>query len=160
MYDVDTELLRLVHAGPPVEAGDGALVAVETRRRDITRLGSQELEDADLVTASALLDTLTAPELERLVVACARVHCPVLITLSVTGAVALTPSDPLDGEVRDAFNAHQRRTTGVRTLLGPDAIRAAVGPAHGGTSRSWSARVRGDSAPIRPRWWRSGSADG
>jgi hypothetical protein len=38
----------------------------------------------------------------------------------------LTPGDPLDARVAEAFNAHQRRTVGRRRLLGPDAIDAAV----------------------------------
>ena len=54
----------------------------------------------DLVTASALLDMLTADELERLVAACAGAGCPVLLTLSVIGRVELTPADPLDAPRR------------------------------------------------------------
>ena len=46
---------------------------------------------------------------------------PALITLSVVGRVDLTPADPLDERIGEAFNAHQRRTTGGRRLLGPDA---------------------------------------
>ena len=68
---------------------------------------------ASLITASALLDMMTADELQRLVASCARAGCPVLITLSVTGRVDLTPADPLDHAIADAFNAHQRRTTGA-----------------------------------------------
>ena len=44
--------------------------AVETRRSDITRLTPDDLAGADLVTASALLDLLTADELARMVGAC------------------------------------------------------------------------------------------
>ncbi|MPZ61018.1 MAG: methyltransferase domain-containing protein [Propionibacteriales bacterium] len=126
MYDRDAELLTRAAADPPHAASDGAPVTVETRRRDITRLHPRELAGAALITASALLDMLTADELERLVATCAGVGCPVLITLSVTGRVELTPSDPFDQSVTDAFNAHQRRTTGARRLLGPDAVGAAV----------------------------------
>jgi hypothetical protein len=45
----------------------------------------------------------------------------VLVTLDVTGEVALNPSDPLDAALRDAFNAHQRRHVRGGDLLGPDA---------------------------------------
>jgi SAM-dependent methyltransferase len=126
LYDRDAELLAQAAADPPGEAADGAAVAVETRRRDITRLEPQELAGADLITASALLDMLTPGELDRLVSACVRAGCPVLLTLSVVGLVDLTPADPFDRRVRDAFNAHQRRAHGPDRLLGPDAARAAA----------------------------------
>lgn len=126
MYDWDDELLALATAALPDGASVGARVTVETRRRDITRLDPQELVGASLVTASALLDMLTAAELKRLVIACAGVGCPILITLSVTGRVELSPSDPFDRVVRDAFNAHQRRNAGTGRRLGPDAVHAAV----------------------------------
>jgi hypothetical protein len=69
---------------------------------------------------------MTAEELGRFVATCAGSGCPVLIALSVTGRVELTPTDPFDQCVTDAFNAHQRRTTGAGRLLGPDAVGAAV----------------------------------
>lgn len=99
---------------------------VETRRDDITRLAPEALADADLLTASALLDMMTADELERFVHACTEVGCPVLITLSVVGRVELLPPDPLDAEVMAAFNSHQRRRTAGGRLLGPDAAHAAA----------------------------------
>jgi hypothetical protein len=68
----------------------------------------------------------TADELDRFVTTCARAGCPVLVTISVIGQVELTPADPLDTHMADAFNAHQRRTTGGRRLLGPNAVGAAV----------------------------------
>ena len=99
---------------------------VETCRDDITRLDPEALTDADLITASALLDMMTGDELERFVRACETTGCPVLITLSVIGRVELTPADPLDREVMAAFNDHQRRDTVGGPLLGPDAFCAAV----------------------------------
>ena len=107
-------------------AADGAPVTVETRRRDITRLTAEDLDGASLITASALLDMLTLEAVERVVAACAGAGCPTLLTISVMGRVELTPNDPLDAEIAAAFNAHQRRTVGGRTLLGPDAVDATV----------------------------------
>ena len=69
-----------------------------------------------------------------------------LITLSVTGRVELTPPDPLDRCVADAFNAHQCRTVGARRLLGPDAVDAAVD----GFTRL------GFDVLVRPSPWRLG----
>ena len=126
MYDRDDELLTLAAADPPDRASDGTPVTMETRRRDITRMELVELAGAALITASALLDMMTAEELERLVATCAGADCPVLIALSVTGRVEITPAEPFDQSVTDAFNAHQRRTTSAGKLLGPDAVGAAV----------------------------------
>jgi hypothetical protein len=111
---------------PPRRTADGAPVSIETCRRDITRLEPEDLAGATLITASALLDMMTADELDRLVVACAGTGCPVLIALSVTGHVELSPPDPLDPVMEEAFNAHQRRLTGAGRLLGPDAVTVAV----------------------------------
>ena len=128
-------------------AADGAAVTVETRRDDLTRLGPDDLAGASLVTASALLDMLTAAELARFVASCVDAACPVLVTLSVTGRVRLHPVDPLDAVLAAAFNDHQRRTTGGRTLLGPDAARTAVG----------AFDALGSRVEVRPSPWRLGA---
>lgn len=148
LYDRDAELLAVAAADLPGAASDGVAVTGETRRRDITRLDAADLGGAALVTASALLDVLTADEVGRLVTACAGAGCPVMVSMSVVGRVDLTPSDPLDELVADAFNAHQRRTTGGRRLLGPDAVGAAV-----------DAFTRlGAEVLVRPSPWRLGVA--
>jgi len=120
MYDRDADLLEyaMARTGIPAETS--------TRQRDITRLTVDDLDGASLVTASALLDMFTAAELDRFVAACAAPGCPVLLTMSVVGRVELDPADPLDAEVTAAFNDHQRRTTGGRRLLGPEAADSAV----------------------------------
>jgi hypothetical protein len=115
LHDRDADLLGAA-------AIDHPTVTVEIKQSDITRLRPGDLAGATLITASALLDMLTADELAGLVTACAGVGCPVLLTLSVVGRVELTPADPLDRRVGAAFDAHQRRGH----LLGPDAAAAAV----------------------------------
>jgi hypothetical protein len=150
LHDRDAELLALAH--PP---GDGR-IPVDTRHGDLTRLAPNELADATLLTASALLDMMTADELGRLVDLCAGVGRPVLVSLSVTGQVELAPEDPLDARLRDAFNAHQRRDLGAGRLLGPGAVGEAaasfdrlgfdvrteaspwrLGPARASLTRAW-----------------------
>jgi hypothetical protein len=124
LHDRDAELVELAGSAPVPRTARPT--TVETRVDDITRLDAELLADASLVTASALLDMMTADELGRLVDRCAGAGRPVLFALSVTGEVAIAPADPLDERVRAAFNDHQRRDRGAGRLLGPDAARFAV----------------------------------
>ncbi|MET8766539.1 class I SAM-dependent methyltransferase [Streptomyces sp. NPDC004658] len=121
LHDRDPYLLHFAAVASPRTAADGSRVTVETRRGDVARLTPDALTGASLVTASALLDVLTREDIETLADACAGAGCPALLTLSVAGRVELTPKDPLDAEITEAFNAHQRRTG----LLGPDAVTVA-----------------------------------
>ncbi|HEX6150453.1 class I SAM-dependent methyltransferase [Nocardioides sp.] len=146
LHDRDRDLLDRAATYPPPRAADGTEVRIETRGHDITRLGPGALAGADLLTASALLDMLTAAELERLVAGCTEAGCPLLFTLSVVGRVELQPADELDGDVMAAFNAHQRRTTAGGALLGPVASGAAV--AH--------LEAAGFDVTVRPSLWRLG----
>jgi SAM-dependent methyltransferase len=123
LHERDADLLALAAAGE-VGSADGHPVTVLTRGSDITRLAPADLADADLVTASALLDMLTAEEVERVVAAC--VGHPTLFAITVLGRVRFTPADPLDAALEAAFNAHQRRTVDGRALLGPDAVDVTV----------------------------------
>jgi hypothetical protein len=137
------------HSPRPGAPADGADVTIETRQRDITRLDHSDLADASLITASALLDVMTADEVDRVATACAEAGCPVLVTISVIGRVDLTPADRLDEQITDAFNAHQRRTVGGRRLLGPDAVDAAVE----------AFTPRGADVLVRPSPWRLEAAE-
>jgi trans-aconitate methyltransferase len=147
--DRDAELLRLAAGHAPRAAADGAAVTVECKRSDITALSHGDLAGATLITASALLDMLTAEELHRLLTSCSEPGCPLLLTLSVTGHVELSPADPLDREIVDAFNAHQRRPTERGRLLGPDAVAFAVE----------ELRRLGAEVHVQPSPWRLGARD-
>jgi hypothetical protein len=129
VHDRDADLLDLAVADPP------ASVTVEAKRSDITHLTPGELAGASLVTASALLDLLTADELARMLGTCA--GCPMLLALTVVGRVSLRPAEPLDALMGAAFNAHQRRDG----RLGPDAVAAATD------------QLRGEVV-VRPSPWR------
>ncbi|MGW7268024.1 class I SAM-dependent methyltransferase [Streptomyces sp. NPDC054842] len=144
LYDRDPYLLHFAGVRAPRASADGGPVTVTTQRGDIGRLTADGLAGASLVTASALLDVLTRDEVEVLAAACADAGCPALLTLSVAGRVRLTPADPLDDEIADAFNEHQRRGG----LLGPDAVTAAreIFTRHGATVR------------VQPSPWRLGAA--
>ncbi|WP_369231791.1 methyltransferase domain-containing protein [Streptomyces sp. R21] len=154
LHDRDPYLLHFASAAAPRVAADGSRVTVTTQRGDIGRLTADALNGAALVTASALLDVLTADEIERLAAACAGAGCPALLTLSVVGRVELTPPHPLDAEIGEAFNAHQRRGE----LLGPDAITEACAAfaRHGATVQvhpsPW--RLGLDDAALTAEWLR------
>ncbi|GIF07808.1 class I SAM-dependent methyltransferase [Actinoplanes siamensis] len=111
LTDRDHDLLEIAADRMP----EGVNVAID--ERDVTELTRDDLTGADLVTCSALLDLLTAAEVDRLVEVCAQARANALFTLSVTGRVRFTPADPRDGLIQDAFNEHQRRDA----KLGPDA---------------------------------------
>ncbi|MEU8082174.1 class I SAM-dependent methyltransferase [Micromonospora sp. NPDC049101] len=157
LHDRDADLLaRAAEGMTGVTAADGAPVTVTVRCGDLTRLSAADLADGSLVTASALLDMLTAEEIERVVAAC--VGRPTLFAISVTGRVLFTPTDPLDAAVEAAFNDHQRRTVGGRRLLGPDAVAAtaAAFARHGVDVRErpspW--RLGPEQADLAAEWFR------
>ncbi|MEU2398366.1 class I SAM-dependent methyltransferase [Streptomyces pseudogriseolus] len=145
LHDRDPYLLHFAAVASPRSAADGSHVTVETRRGDVARLTPDALAGASLVTASALLDVLTREEVVALAAACAGAGCPALLTLSVAGRVELTAPHPLDTEITEAFNAHQRRGG----LLGPEAVTAAAEAftEHGATVR------------LNPSPWRLGPED-
>ncbi len=147
LSDRDADLLPLAVADAPRKASDGGPISLETEQRDITRLDPGALAGASLITASALLDMMTTEELRRFLDTCAEPGCPVLITLTVTGRVDLTPADPWDRRFGEAFNEHQRRASPAGRRLGPDALDAAVD----GFSRL------GLEVMVRPSPWRLGA---
>jgi hypothetical protein len=138
VHDRDASLLELAVADVPGPAS----VTVEGRRSDITRLTPGDLAGASLITASALLDLLTADELVRMLHAGA--GRPMLLALTVVGRVTVSPPDPLDARIGAAFNAHQRRGR----LLGPDVVAAAVD----------ELRRTGAEVLVRPSPWRLDAA--
>ncbi|WP_460406718.1 class I SAM-dependent methyltransferase, partial [Actinophytocola sediminis] len=136
LTDRDLALLGHAAASLPVPA--------VTVRRDLTELTSADFAGTSLVTGSALLDLLTAEEVDDLAGACVTAGLPALLTLSVSGRVELDPADPLDTEVAAAFDAHQRRTVAGRRLLGAEAVAAADAAVEG----------RGAVVHRRPSPWR------
>jgi hypothetical protein len=149
LHDHDADLLDVAASQPPDAAATGGAVTLETRTSDISRLLPGDLAGSALITASALLDMLTEEELSVLITTCVGAGCPVLLTLSVVGRVELTPAEPLDCRIADAFNAHQRRVTDRGRLLGPEAVAVAAEQA---------ARF-GAEVLVAPSPWRLGTSD-
>ncbi|MGW7600908.1 SAM-dependent methyltransferase [Streptomyces antimycoticus] len=138
LHDRDPDLLDRAALRMPRTAGDGSRIAIATARGDLARLTASTLDGASLVTASALLDVLTAEEVDGIAAACAAAQCPALLALSVVGRVEITPADPLDAEIGEAFNAHQRRGS----LVGPGAMAVAAE-----TFARYGATVRTHASP-------------
>ena len=147
LHDRDPGLLARAAASMPRVAADGAPVSARAQEGDLTALRSADLSGTALVTGSAVLDLLTAEEVDGLAAACTEAGAAALLTLSVTGRVEFAPSDPLDAAFAGAFNAHQRRRTDDRRLLGPDAVAVAVD----------AFARRGAVVESRPSPWRLGA---
>ena len=161
LHDRDPDLLALAEADQPGPAADGAAVTVETRLSDVTRLGRDELAGATLITASALLDLLTADEL---VGAGPRVR-----RSRVPGAAhALRHRSRPAGSRRirstRAWRPRSMRTSAARHRAGACSARMPSRPPQTGSAgwgpRSSSGRARGASAPPTPAWPSSGSPVG
>ena len=100
----------------------GLELSVRTLRQDFAAgIGAPNLAPGTLVTASALLDLVSADWLAGLLRACAKAGSPLLLALTYDGRLDFTPAHSLDGTLISLFNAHQRRDKGLGPALGPQA---------------------------------------
>ena len=117
LVDHDAALLsRLTAPG-----GASTLRAI---RRDLTEIDFAEVGEigqAQLVTASALLDLVSERWLSPLVHACVRAGAAALFALTYDGRIEWSDTDRDDALVAEAVNAHQRRDKGFGPALGPTA---------------------------------------
>lgn len=91
--------------------------------QDLARsLGSLSIADANLVTASALLDLVSETWLQELVGRCAAGGLMMLMALSIDGRVELAPALDADDWIMQAVTAHQRRDKGFGPALGAHAV--------------------------------------
>lgn len=117
LLDNDRALLERAEAQAPAR--------VEACHLDIADPAALPLSDVTLVTASALLDLVSAAWLEALVATlCAR-HLPFYAALSYDGRMIWDPHHDEDDGVTAAFNAHQRSDKGFGPALGPGAVACA-----------------------------------
>lgn len=79
-------------------------------------------EAIDLVTASALLDLVSAAWLERLVDWCVSCRTAMLFALSYVGHVEWSPAHRDDATMTRAMEIDQRRDKGLGVALGSDAV--------------------------------------
>lgn len=76
------------------------------------------LADADLVSASALLDLVSADWIETFCSACSAAGAAVLMALSIDGQILFSDAEPLDARIRAAVALDQRRDKGLGPALG------------------------------------------
>lgn len=147
VVDHDEALLRRW----PDRAGEDFQAAIVRQQLDLARhLETLPWHAAHLVTASALLDLVSAEWLQRLVALAVAARVALLFTLSVNGRHAWTPSDPLDSTVSTLFGKHQRRDKGFGPALGSQAVPALRRALRGSGYRVFSA----------PSDWRIDAQDG
>ncbi|GAB3187858.1 class I SAM-dependent methyltransferase [Nesterenkonia suensis] len=108
LLDHDAELLA---STAQRLAARGARGPVQTRQADVADLHEvlATTGDRTLVIASALLDLLTPAQISGLVAAVREHQVPLLVALTVTGAMTPHPPHPDDELVGAAFNRHQQR---------------------------------------------------
>jgi hypothetical protein len=151
---VDADPALLAHAAGAargLHAADGGAVEAVVERRDLATADLDALcAGAALVTASALLDLVSAAWLERLADAITRTRAVALFALDYDGRRECTPVEPLDAAAHAAFDAHQRGDKGFGPALGPAAAAYAAEAFAGRGFRV--VRARSD--------WALGPADG
>jgi SAM-dependent methyltransferase len=81
--------------------------------------GLLDFQDVQLVTASALIDLVSAEWLERLARRCREVQAAVFIVLTYDGTIVWEPALPGDETVCEWVNRHQRTDKGFGPALGP-----------------------------------------
>lgn len=83
-----------------------------------------DFRDVQLVTASALIDLVSATWLERLAYRCREAQAAVCIVLTYDGTLVWEPSLPGDETVCEWVNRHQHTDKGFGPALGPQAAPA------------------------------------
>jgi hypothetical protein len=107
-------------------AGPGFSAEATCEPLDLARdLGRLDLRSTQLVTASALLDLVSAPWLQALTTHAQGTAAALLFALNVDGRLQWDPADPDDAFVHECFSRHQRRDKGFGPALGPEAAAAA-----------------------------------
>jgi len=152
LRDGDADIVEHLDLSAVVDSA-GRAVSCDIVVEDLAELPSDAFHGAAAVTASALLDVITAVEAAHIVAACVAAGTPALFSLSVTGAVRVRPAghhEAIERAVAAAFNDHQRRDADGRRMLGPDAVDLVAGLF---AAAGWN--VRRARTP-----WRLGRPDG
>lgn len=131
------------------DAGLLAIAGGEAHPLDLNRVEDLPLQGATLVTASALIDLVSAAWVEALVARLVALRLPFYAALSYDGVMRWDPALPEDAVVTTAFNRHQRGEKGFGPALGPDAADHAA----------QALRAAGHQVFLAPSPWRLGPAE-
>lgn len=144
LLDHDPALLELI----PEHRQDGRVEQVSRVVAEIEDLRTLDQAAAQrcLVTCSAVLDLLSVAQLDGFCDFLVDRSVPALLSLSVTGAVELTPAHPFDAVANTLFNEHQSRGD----LMGPTAVAYAAG----------RLRTAGMQVSVVDTPWKLGPVDG
>ena len=120
LVDRDADLLSQVPAGTTT-------CRIETLSRNLDTLDRAEIfAGRDLVTASALLDLVSARWLDTLAERCRASGAAVLFALTYNGESRCSPVEPEDDIIRNLMNRHQKRDKGLGgPAAGPDGVNCA-----------------------------------
>jgi SAM-dependent methyltransferase len=100
---------------------DGRDITARFLKADLTRdIGTIVAARADLVTASALFDLVSAGWIGQFAQDVAAAGSAFYTVLTYDGRDAFAPAHPLDGAVIAAFAAHQKGDKGFGPAVGPD----------------------------------------
>lgn len=119
LIDYDAKLLSAAKSRLAA-FGTGDQIDVSFKQADLSSGDLGEIIDgADLVTAAALFDLISARVIDRLVAAIAARRQSFFTVLTYDGIASWLPAHPADNAMRDAFNAHQRGDKGFGPAEGP-----------------------------------------
>ncbi|OHV12160.1 hypothetical protein [Kushneria phosphatilytica] len=99
-------------------------ISVTRRQADLKQPAALDIERADLISASALIDLVSAHWLEQLVECCHQHEAAALLTLSIDGVIELFDDqqrryeEPPDRRLLEALHQHQQRDKGFGKALG------------------------------------------
>ena len=113
----------VVSDGTPLVLRKGAAELSVTFRQADLSTGEYDVitKGADLVTAAALFDLVSAHHIEMMAGMLVGQQQAFYTVLTYDGASHWQPSHPLDMEICDAFNGHQKSDKGFGRACGPDA---------------------------------------
>ena len=122
LVDRDPSLLAATNDGRISSPAKTALMDLATELMG----GATLFQGHDLVTASALLDLVSASWLAHVAQLCRNCGATVLFALTYDGRLECSPAEPEDETVRTLVNAHQQTDKGFGAALGPAACDEAV----------------------------------
>lgn len=115
LLDYDRQLLM------EAETQIGPSTQVTFRQHDLNDLAGLPLDGVSVVTASALFDLCSADFCDRFVDRLASRKTGLYAALNYDGVMAWSEAHPLDEQIVESFNRHQRLDKGFGQALGPDA---------------------------------------